>query len=140
MTVTPEMIGSFVKVFTAEVNLSGDLKYSIQLMIDKADKEGVAKIKAMIEKAKAKGKETKWGGKVPKFRYEPLRDGDAELESGEKEDGVTPLTISKAFPLKLGDKAFWPKFLNICDPDEKAAGMDGLVGAPCMVEIKPGGS
>ena len=86
MSVTPEMIAGFVKVFDAEPNLSGDLKYSIQLMISKADKKGIAQLESIIAKAKAKGKEKKWGGKVPPFRYAPLRDGDAELESGEKED------------------------------------------------------
>ena len=86
MTVTPEMIGSFVKVFEAEPNLSGDMKYSIQLLINKTDKKGIAQLEAMIEKAKMKGKEKHWAGKVPPFRYEPLRDGDKELASGEKDD------------------------------------------------------
>ncbi len=80
-------------------------------------------------------------GQAPKVK-KPAPEVVAVFELKEEvdfqEDGVTPLTISKAFPLKLGDKAFWPKFLNICDPDEKAAGMDDLIGAPCMVEIKPG--
>ena len=84
--ITPEMTGSFIKVFEAEPNLSGDLKYSIQLMISKDDKKGVALIQTAITKAIAKGKEKKWGGKLPKFRYQPLRDGDVELESGEKDD------------------------------------------------------
>ena len=84
--ITPEMIGSFIKVFEPEANLSGDLKYSIQLMIPKTDKKGIAQLEAAIAKAIAKGKDKKWGGKQPKFRYQPLRDGDAELESGEKTD------------------------------------------------------
>lgn len=84
--ITPEMIGSFIKVFEPETNLSGELKYSIQLMIPKTDKKGVAQLEAAIAKAIAKGKDKKWGGKQPKFRYQPLRDGDAELASGEKTD------------------------------------------------------
>jgi len=86
MSVTPEMIASFVKVFEAEPNLSGDMKYSIQLMIPKTDKKGIALLESYIAKAKEKGKEKKWGGKVPTFRYQPLRDGDVELASGEKTD------------------------------------------------------
>lgn len=88
MAVTPEMIASFVKVFEPEPNLSGQLKYSVQLLIDKSDKKGVAALEAMVAKAKAKGVATKWGGKEPAFRYQPLRDGDAELASGEKEDAA----------------------------------------------------
>ena len=84
--ITPEMTGSFIKVFEPEVNLSGELKYSIQLMIPKTDKKGIAQLEAAVERAKAKGKDKKWGGKLPKFRYQPLRDGDAELASGEKTD------------------------------------------------------
>lgn len=84
--ITPEMTGSFIKVFDAEPNLSGDLKYSIQLMISKDNKKGIAAIESAIAKAKAKGKDKCWGGKIPPFRYQPLRDGDKELESGEKED------------------------------------------------------
>jgi hypothetical protein len=86
MAVTPEMVGSFIKVFNSEANLSGDLKYSIQLMIPKTDKKGIAQLEALVAKAKTKGQEKKWGGKVPPFRYKPLRDGDEELESGEKTD------------------------------------------------------
>jgi hypothetical protein len=84
--ITPEMIASFVKVFTPEPNLSGVMKYSIQLLIPKEDKKGIAALKAAIEKAKLKGKEKTWGGKIPPFRYQPLRDGDVELENGEKDD------------------------------------------------------
>ena len=86
--ITPEMIGSYIKVFEPEANLSGEMKYSIQLIIPKSDTKGVAQLKDAIEKAKLAGKEKKWNGKIPKFRYEPLRDGDAELESGEKTEPV----------------------------------------------------
>lgn len=76
---------SYAAIWEPKKNLSGVLKYSCSLLIPKSDEAGVAAIRAAIEKATAKGVETLWGGKVPKFRYEPLRDGDAELESGDKE-------------------------------------------------------
>jgi hypothetical protein len=84
--ITPEMTGSFIKVFEPEPNLSGNLVYSIQLMLPKTDAKGIAELQSAIDQAIAKGKEKLWKGKVPKFRYQPLRDGDEELESGEKTD------------------------------------------------------
>lgn len=55
-----------------------------------------------------------------------------------EDDGVTPLTISKPFPLKLGDKAFNTKFMKALDPDETAQGFDDMIGAVCTIDIKPG--
>lgn len=82
--ITGVVRGSYVAVFEPKKNLSGVLKYSITLLIPKADTAAVADIQAAIDKAVEKGKETIWGGKVPKFRYEPMRDGDKELASGER--------------------------------------------------------
>ena len=84
--VTGEMIISYPAVFTPKENLSGQLKYSCSLLVDKKDTKTVKELKAAIDKAIEKGKSTIWGGKVPPFRYEPLRDGDAELENGSKDD------------------------------------------------------
>ena len=86
--ITPKMIISYPAIFTPKENLSGVLKYSCSLLIDKKDTKGVAALKAAIDKAIMKGQSTIWGGKLPKFRYEPLRDGDAELASGDKEDAI----------------------------------------------------
>lgn len=77
---------SFVHVVEPAPNLSGDLKYSCQVHIDKNDKENLKRAEVGIEKAIAKGMSSMWGGKKPKFRYEPLRDGDAELASGDLTD------------------------------------------------------
>lgn len=76
---------SYPALFEPKENPSGALKYSCSLLIPKSDKAGVEAIRQAIEKAKALGKEKLWKGKIPKFRYEPLRDGDEELASGEKE-------------------------------------------------------
>lgn len=78
---------SFVNVIEPAETLSGGLKYSVQIHIQKDDKKNVKTAEAAIEKAVKKGL-VKWGGKKPKFRYEPLRDGDAELESGDQTDKV----------------------------------------------------
>lgn len=75
---------SYPALFEPKENPSGAMKYSCSLLIPKTDTEGVKAFRAMIEKAKQTGKEKLWKGKIPKFRYEPMRDGDEELESGEK--------------------------------------------------------
>lgn len=55
-----------------------------------------------------------------------------------EDDGVTPLTISKAFPLKKGDRAFMTKFIASLDPKGEAKGFDDLIGAACTVNCKAG--
>ena len=55
-----------------------------------------------------------------------------------EDDGVTPLTISKSFPLKKGDKAFMTKFLAALDPQKKAKGFDDVIGAACTITCKGG--
>lgn len=86
--ITSEVILSYPALFEAKPNPSGVLKFSASLLIDKSDKEGLATIKAAIAKATEKGKSTIWSNKLPKFRYEPLRDGDEELATGEKTDKI----------------------------------------------------
>jgi len=83
--ITGKVTITFPVLFEPKENLSGDLKYSCSLLIDKGDQDTVSKMKAEIAKAITKGKDKHWNGKLPKFRYEPLRDGDEELDSGDKE-------------------------------------------------------
>lgn len=84
--ITCECTISYPAIFEPKENLSGKMKYSCSLLIPKSDTKGVAEFKKAIAKATQAGKEKLWKNKVPKFRYDPMRDGDAELESGEKED------------------------------------------------------
>jgi hypothetical protein len=76
---------SYVNFLEPKESLNGELAYSCCVLIPKDDKANLARVEQAIEKAIVKGKSTKWGGKKPKFRYEPLRDGDTELESGDRE-------------------------------------------------------
>ena len=75
---------SYPALFEPKENLSGVMKFSCSLLIPKTDKKGVEELRAEVAKAIARGKEKVWGGAVPKFRYEPIRDGDEELATGEK--------------------------------------------------------
>ena len=86
--ITGECIISYPAVFEPKENLSGALKYGCSLLINKKDTETLAAIQKAIDKAIKRGKEKNWDGKLPKFRYEPLRDGDEELASGDKTDAI----------------------------------------------------
>lgn len=74
---------SFVNIFKPRSFEGGPEKFSLVLLIPKADAAGVAKIKAAIEEAKADGKTRLWNNKIPAKLWDPLRDGDAEKDSPE---------------------------------------------------------
>ncbi len=114
--ITPEVIISFPAIWEPKLNPSKVMKYSCSILIDKDDTKGVAEFKAAIDKAIKKGIATKtnWKGKKPKFRYEPLRDGDQELEDGDKTD-----------------KAYENKFFINCSSDD-APGVVGPDAKPLM--------
>lgn len=95
MSTAAKAVDAETKMLTGKVRLSyanlykpraaeegAEPKYSVCLLIPKEDKETVAKIKACVEKAKAKGAEI-WGGKVPAGLKMPLRDGDTERDAPE---------------------------------------------------------
>lgn len=82
--ITGKGIISYPCIFEPKENLSGVMKYSCSILFDKKDTATITAIKGVIEIAKARGKSNLWSNKLPKFRYEPLRDGDTELETGEK--------------------------------------------------------
>lgn len=84
MITNPGII-TFPVLFEAKPNLSDKLKYSGSFLIDKTDKKGIAALRAEIASAIVRGKEKLWQGKLPKFNYQPLRDGDEELADGTKE-------------------------------------------------------
>lgn len=52
-----------------------------------------------------------------------------------EEDGVTPLYISKPFPLKSDPKSFMNKLINALDADGSADGFDDLINRPCQIEV-----
>lgn len=54
-----------------------------------------------------------------------------------EEDGETPLTLHKAFPLKKGDRTFTSKLLAALDPKGVAKGFDDLIGMACTVKAAP---
>lgn len=74
---------SYCKVWEGETDENGVLKYSTSVLIDKADKETLRKIKSAVDAATEEGKSKCWNGKVPANLKKPLRDGDEEREDDE---------------------------------------------------------
>ena len=60
-----------------------EMVYSTAVLIPKADKDTVAKVKAAIKEALVEGTAKKWGGKTPANLKNPLRDGDTDRPDDE---------------------------------------------------------
>ena len=76
---------SYATVWEPKPDLSGNMKYSICLMIPKKDSETVKDILEAIEVAANKGVEKgKFAKAAIKNIKRPLRDGDAEYEAGDR--------------------------------------------------------
>lgn len=70
---------SYCNLFSKRINPDGTQgKYSVCVIIPKSNTEAVALLKNAFENAKAAGKLTKWGGKIPARVTLPLHDGDEE--------------------------------------------------------------
>jgi len=76
--VTGKVRFSFLHVFEMAETPSGEMRYSVMLLIPKTDKETIKKIKAAQEAAIEAGLKTKFGGKKPANLKTNLRDGDTE--------------------------------------------------------------
>lgn len=77
-----------------------------------------------------------YNGKLKKPFPEVIAIFELKEDDDFEEDGVTPLTISKSFPLKKGDRAFMTKFLSALDPQGTATGFGDLIGNACTVSCK----
>lgn len=129
--ITCECIISYPTIFEPKPNQSGVLKYSASFLIDKKEKKAIKELEAAIEKAKAVGKDAKWGGKIPHFTYKPMRDGDEELSTGQKDD---PIYKGKYFINASADEA-----PGVVGPDGKPLMDQSALYAGCIVrgDINP---
>lgn len=123
--ITGECIISYPALFEPKKNPSGALKYSASLLFEKTDTTSIAELTKAIDIAILRGKEAKWSGKIPKFRYQPLRDGDEELESGDKTD---PVYKGKVFLNCSSDTA-----PGVVDAHAKTLMDQGTIYAGCVV-------
>ncbi len=81
--ITGKCRASFVHLFEPASINGSEPKYSVSLVIPKADTETLSKIRAAIEEAKQNGISSKWGGKLPPNLKLPLRDGDVDRPDDE---------------------------------------------------------
>lgn len=75
--ITGKVRFSYANVWEPKSINGGDPKYSVSLIIPKADKATLNKVKEAIEEAK-KGGISKLGGSIPDNLKMPLRDGDVD--------------------------------------------------------------
>lgn len=79
--VTGKVRLSYAHLFEPSSSFEGqDEKYSTVLLIPKTDKETIKKIRDAQVEALEKGRENKFGGKIPKIWKDTLRDGDEEAD------------------------------------------------------------
>jgi|GEM_PF-69353 len=125
---------SNTKIITGEVRFSylhawephaveegQDKKYSVSLLIPKSDKKTIAAIEKAIEAAKADGKSSKFGGKIPSNLKLPLRDGDTEREDDPNYAGHYFINASSKNKPGIVDKDINP----ILDQNELYSGCYG---------------
>lgn len=77
---------SYAKVWEPAPDLSGNMKYSVSLLIPKKDKRGVEALNIAVQDAIEKGIEKgKFSKKnIPLLKL-PIRDGDEEIKQGKKD-------------------------------------------------------
>lgn len=119
------------------------LTYSVQLLIDKNDKETIAKINAAIEAVKQDPKSpTIWGGKWLASYKTPLRDGDTERDT-EKHPEYTGMLFlsanSKTKPQVVGTKRDIEGKLIPLTEDEVYSGGYGRVSINLYAYNQKGG-
>jgi hypothetical protein len=120
--VTGKVRFSYANVFKPVASEEGKTpKYSVSIIIDKEDKETIAKINAAFEKAKA-ASASFFGGTVPKGLKGGLRDGDAEKDD-EAYQGAFFINANSVQKPSVVDAEVNP----IIDPEEFYSGCYGRV-------------
>jgi hypothetical protein len=113
---------SYAHIWDPDSVNGSEPKYSLSLIIDKNDKETIAKIKTAIEQAKKDGV-SKWGGKIPPNLKTPLRDGDIDRAEDEAYAGNCFLNANSKQAPQIVDKKVQP----ILDQSEVYSGCYGRV-------------
>ena len=126
-----EVTASYVEVWTPKKNLSGELKYSMAVLIPKTSTKELKKIKKeigeAIQRGIDKGKITKAHAASSSFKL-PLRDGDEEFEDkrkGPEFKGMVFFNASNVNPVGIVNSRVQP----IIDPTEFYS------GCVCVVDI-----
>ena len=121
--VTGKVRMSYANVFEPKSINGSEPKYSVSILIPKSDKATINKIKTAINKVMEEGKNSKWGGKIPKKLKTPLRDGDEEREDDEAYADCFFINCNSTRAPKVVDKDLNP----IIDDEEFYSGCYGKV-------------
>ena len=83
--ITGKVRFSYAHLFEPRASAEGaEPRYSLCVLIDKSDKETLAKVKTAFAAAEALGVQTVWQGKKPAgYKYPVVRDGDVERPDSE---------------------------------------------------------
>jgi len=136
---------SYANVLEPRENLNGVLEYSVSVLIPKTYESILALIEDTIAEVKELGKVNLWGGRIPKFKYEILHDGDEEKADQPEYAGM--YFINAKATLDHAPEVLDEKRRKITDPNEFGSGDYGCVSiefvaydnTKAMVKgIKPG--
>lgn len=101
--VTGKVRLSYAHLFEPKASFDGqDEKYSAVLLIPKSDTATVEKIRAAQQAALEKGRESKFGGKIPKAWKDTLRDGDEEADMERNPEYADHWFLSTSSKVKPG--------------------------------------
>ena len=113
---------SYAHIWEPDSVNGSEPKYSVSCIIDKDDKDTIAKIQKAIELAKEEGK-GKWGGKIPANLKTPLRDGDIDRPEDEAYAGCMFLNANSRQAPQVVDRKVQP----VLDQSEVYSGCYGRV-------------
>lgn len=114
---------SFPALFEAVSFEDGPAKYSVMLLIPKADKETIKKIRDAEAEAKQNGITSKWGGKTPKEVKSIIKDGDESADDFPEREGMWVMTIRSDRKPQVVDA----QRNMVTDPGEIYSGVYGRV-------------
>lgn len=119
--ITSKVRFSYAHIFEPTAVQEGqEKKYSVSIIIDKSDKQLIAKINKCIEAAIELGKTKKFAGKIKGLKT-PLRDGDDDRPDDENYEGKMFITASAKTKPGVVDKDLNP----IIDRDDFYSGCYG---------------
>lgn len=118
---------SYVHVYEPKaIDPANEPKYSVSILIDKADKVTLGKYKTIVDALKAEAMAAN-GGRLPANYKTPLRDGDAERPDDEAYEGKYFLSASsKSKPQIVKPGKTKGTFIEVTDPDDFYSGCYGI--------------
>lgn len=139
--VLPNCRLSFVNILkpVAQYNGQGDPKYSVTVLLPKADVASKQQLDAAIQAAAQHGAQTKFNGQIPPNLYVPIHDGDGTRPNGEpfgdecKGCWVFAAKANEGYPPEVVDE----RGNKILSEAQVYSGMYGHVAIECYPYASP---